>query len=159
MIVTTVRVSQSTIKDSIGRSIEVLGDECNLNFIDTALITNMEYMFYNSEFNGDISNWNVENVTNTRWMFYNSKFNGDISNWDVENVTYMGCMFADSNFNGDISSWDVSNVEFMANMFSSSMFNRDISMWEVGEGCDHFFIFDNCPLENKPEFQPKFNKK
>jgi surface protein len=36
-------------------------------------------MFSTSEFNGDISNWDVSNVTNMEGIFYNSKFNGDIS--------------------------------------------------------------------------------
>ena len=43
-------------------------------------------------------------------MFYDSQFNGDISKWDVSNVTNMSVMFSDSQFNGDISNWDVSNV-------------------------------------------------
>ena len=110
MIVTIVEASQSVIRNIINRSINVLGDKCNLNFIDTELITDMSFMFTYSEFSGDISSWNVENVTNMSAMFYNSKFNGDISNWNVENVTNMRWMF------------------------------------------------NGCPLENRPEFQPKFNK-
>ena len=86
MIVTTVKVGQPTIKDAIKHSIKVLGDKCNLNFIDTELITDMYSMFYGSKFNGDISNWNVGNVTDIKSMF------------------------------------------------------------------------DGCPLENKKEFKPKFNK-
>jgi len=39
----------------------------------------MEDMFSYSEFNGDISQWNVSNVTSMSCMFLNSKFNGDIS--------------------------------------------------------------------------------
>ena len=134
MIVTTVKVSQSTIKDTINRSINVLGDKCNLNFIDTELITSMDSMFDGSGFNGDISNWNVENVTDMKYMFYGSKFNGDISSWNVEKVSDMHSMFKNAKFNGDISNWDVGNVTNMKSMF------------------------DRCPLENRPEFQPKFNK-
>ena len=135
MIVIIVKASQPTIKDTTDRSIKVLGDECNLNFIDTELITNMKYMFKYSEFNGDISGWDVGNVTDMRYMFYDSKFNGDISNWNVEKVTDMYSMFYNSKFNGDISGWDVRNVTNMKSMFNG------------------------CPLENKKEFQPKFNKK
>ena len=29
----------------------------------------MRFMFYNSKFNGDISNWNVEEVTDMKYMF------------------------------------------------------------------------------------------
>ena len=43
-------------------------------------------------------------------LFLDTDFNGDISKWNVSNVTNMESMFADSNFNGDISKWNVSNV-------------------------------------------------
>ena len=110
------------------------GLDANLNDIDTSKITNMTYMFYRSDFNGDISNWDVSNVEDMRYMFKKSKFNGDISNWDVSNVTNMECMFYDSKFNGDISNWDVSNVTYMSSMLQY------------------------CPLANQPEKQPKFKE-
>ena len=83
MIVTIVEASQSVIRNIINRSINILGDKCNLNFIDTESVTDMSFMFDSSKFNGDISNWNVEKVTNMGYMFYSSKFNGDISSWDI----------------------------------------------------------------------------
>ena len=43
-------------------------------------------MFYDSNFNGDISSWDVSNVKNMNYMFKKSKFNGDISNWDLTNI-------------------------------------------------------------------------
>jgi surface protein len=58
----------------------------DLRFICTTKITDMSGMFYDSQFNGDISNWDVSNVTNMSVMFEYSQFNGDISNWDVSNV-------------------------------------------------------------------------
>jgi surface protein len=42
-------------------------------------------------------------------MFFKSQFNGDISDWDVSNVQDMSYMFPDSQFNGDISRWNVSS--------------------------------------------------
>ena len=39
-------------------------------------------------------------------MFYDSQFDGNISKWDVSNVTEMENMFGGSSkFNGDISNW------------------------------------------------------
>ena len=70
MIVTIVKASQPTIRNNINRSIKVLGDKCNLNFIDTEPITNMRSLFERSKFNGDISSWNVKNVTDMSFMFY-----------------------------------------------------------------------------------------
>ena len=48
-------------------------------------------------------------------------FNGDISSWDVSNVTNMSQMFSGAtSFNGDISSWDVSSVNSMFQMFEGT---------------------------------------
>mgnify|MGYP002516597932 CR=1 FL=1 len=55
--------------------------------------------FILSQFNGDISMWDVSSVTDMSWMFNHSSFNGNISNWDVSNVTSMRGMFSESNFN------------------------------------------------------------
>lgn len=38
-------------------------------------------------------------------MFCQSKFNGDISNWNVENVTSLSNAFEDSDFQCDLSNW------------------------------------------------------
>ena len=118
------------LKDIIKQKIKSEGNECDLNDIDTSNITNMSSLFLNSDFNGDISKWNVFNVKNMANMFTKSIFTGDISNWDVSNVTNMEGMFYGSKFNGDISKWNVSNVKFKLD------------------------IFYNCPIEEK--YQPKF---
>ena len=51
------------------------------------------------------------------WMFYKSEFNGDIFRWDVSNVEDMDGMFKNSKFNRNISEWDVLKVKYMSNMF------------------------------------------
>ena len=90
---------------------------------DVSNVTDMNKMFLESHFNGNISQWNVSNVTDMCCMFKYSQFNGDISLWDVSNVTDMGYMFSGSKFNGDISLWNVSNVTDMRFMFHDSRFN------------------------------------
>ena len=124
--------TKDELKDIIDKRIESEGNECNLNDIDTSNIIDMSWLFEASNFNGDISKWNVSNVKRMDNMFANSNFNGDISNWDVSNVTSMYGMFYKSEFNGDISNWDVSNVKFK------------------------LYMFDECPIEEK--YKPQFKK-
>ena len=75
-------------------------------------VTDMSGMFVN-HIQPRSQSWDVSNVTNMGHMFYDSQFNQDISSWDVRNVTDMSDMFNSSPFNQDIGSWDVSNVTYM----------------------------------------------
>ena len=144
------------VVDSLMLSTMIKNDE-DLRFICTTKITNMSEMFSQSQFNGDISKWDVSNVTDMYGMFSGTEFNGDISNWDVGNVTDMSSMFRDSQFNGDISNWDVSNVTDMRWMFRDSQFNGDISKWNVSNVSSMSGMFNNSriPNENRPK---RFNQ-
>ena len=130
----------------------------------TGQITDMsgndeEGSFIPSNFDLDISGWDVSNVENMRYMFwyqpgggyipsslsdsslsslagliFNTQFNQDISSWNVSNVVDMTGMFygADA-FNHDLSSWDVSNVEFCIDFRTNS-----------GMSINDVPLFDNC---------------
>ncbi|MDB9989698.1 BspA family leucine-rich repeat surface protein [Flavobacteriaceae bacterium] len=64
------------------------------------------FKFY-SNFNEDISSWDVSNVNNMNGMFHGaSSFNQDISSWDVSNVT------ACDNFSMGAYSWTLPQPNF-----------------------------------------------
>ena len=125
----------------------------NVTTTCTSGITEMHTFFTNaSEFNQDISSWDVSNVTDMRSMFYNAPaFNQDLSYWDVSNVVNMSQMFRNaSSFNQDIGSWDVSSVTNMTLMFeSASSFNQDISSWDVSSATDMPSMFANASIFNQ----------
>lgn len=65
VVVTTKKQLQDLIKETMA----LYGPECDLNFIDVSQITDMSKLFVKSQFNGDISQWDVSNVTNMESMF------------------------------------------------------------------------------------------
>ena len=74
--------------------IDRIDHNANLNWIDTSKLRDMSCLFKDkTEFNGDISEWDVSNVINMESMFDNSSFNQDISNWNVYNVRYTRFIF------------------------------------------------------------------
>ena len=121
--------TKEELKNIIKKRIREQGPNCDLNDINTSLITDMSYLFDYSKFNGNISKWNVSNVKD------------------------MIGMFAYSEFNKDISSWNTSKVEDMYGCFTYSKFNQDISKWKINKDCDISHMFIECPI--KEEYKPK----
>ena len=79
--------TKEELRAIIEERIKDKGNEVDLNDIDVSNITDMSNLFNETNFNGDISGWDVSNVTDAYCMFYNCEsFNKDISNWDVSNV-------------------------------------------------------------------------
>lgn len=125
--------TKKELQDIILKRIKQEGNEVNLNDIDVSKITDMSTLFWGTDFNGDISAWNVSNVTKMDSMFFEcTKFNSNISTWDVSNVTDMNYMF-----------------------YSCKAFNQDISSWDVSKVKDFDNIFLYCKIEEK--HKPKFN--
>jgi surface protein len=92
---------------------------------DVSSVTTMRFMFAtNDVFNQPLNDWGTKTgeVLDMDSMFSQaSNFNQDISGWDVSKVTTMVNMFQLAIlFNQDISSWDVSSVTNASNMFNSA---------------------------------------
>ena len=161
----------SLIKEELDRQ----GPDADLNFIDTSLITDMSYLFYDldirnikidrwnvsnvkymtsmfercGKFDSDLSDWDTSNVTNMSMMFYGCKnFKGTgLDGWDVSNVINMNYMFYGCiNFNGTLSNWNTSNVKDMSEMFyDCTKFKSDLSSWNVYNVEDNENMFAECP--------------
>ena len=145
--------NKKELENIIEERISKEGLKCDLNDIDTSLITDMGGLFIHSTFNGNISKWDTSNVKNMSYMFYNGSFNGDISKWDTSKVEDMSYMFFCSWFNQPIGNWDVRNVRNMGFMFKLAEFNQDISNWKRSKDCNTKGMFIGSVIEKK--FKPK----
>ena len=72
------------LKELVDKLIEERGNEADLNDIDTSEITDMNYMFYKSPFNGDVSKWDVSNVKDMSFMFTNTPLEKNPPKWYKE---------------------------------------------------------------------------
>ena len=165
----TIKVENNNIFDIVTSELDRLGNDADLNHIDTSKVTDMAMLFDGSitgnlvdrskVLNPDISKWNVSNVTNMDYMFqWCKKFNCDISDWDVSNVTSMNRMFKGClEFNQPIGSWNVSKVTLMNSIFfKCEKFYQDLSSWTPNCREIDYRMFDGCPI--KEEWKPKFKK-
>lgn len=75
-------VSSENIRDIVNNQ------SIDLTKLVTSVVTNMAGLFKNSDYNGDISSWDVSNVTTMFEMFKDaSDFNQDLSNWETDKVS------------------------------------------------------------------------
>ena len=114
---------------------------------DTSEVKNMNYLFYNTTFNEDISNWNVENVTSMYAMFsFTNTFNKPLNRWNVGKVTNMGFMFNGLNkFNQPLNEWNVRSVKNMMSMFNrTTIFNQTLDNWDVSNVTDMNNMFEEA---------------
>lgn len=116
-------------------------------------VTNMNNMFMNSTFNGDISGWNTSNVTSMSFLFQNAPdFNGDISKWNTSKVaTLLGTFYGAEAFNQPLDSWDTSKVIDMTNTFrGAKAFNQPLNSWNVGSVQVMSTMFRDAAAFNQP---------
>ena len=100
---------------------------------------------YCSNFNDDLSSWNVASVTDMSFTFAVAKdFNRDISSWNVAKVKNAEYMFAntqqvsDYQFNQDIGNWNTAAMTSMLGMFwyHTSFPKSYLSRWDTSRTSD-----------------------
>lgn len=147
--------------------------------IDTSLITDMSYLFKQSnikDFSG-IETWDVSNVVDMSGMFAGARyFNHDISKWNTKKVKTTQEMFTGAtSFNQPIGSWDVSSLENAFVMFKeaksfnqplgqwnttslrnangmfahATSFNQNLSKWDISKVMELDFMFGGCKNFNQ----------
>ena len=113
---------------------KLFGTDGNFNWIDTSEITDMSELFKGSDFNGDISQWDVSNVTTMYQMFMRCHyFNKPLNDWDVSNVRDMSGMFdRATEFNQPLNNWKLQDAVVTVDMFHSAYnFKQDLSSWDL----------------------------
>lgn len=129
----------------------------DLSEIDTGLITDMSYLFFDEIYNmplQGIEKWNTSNVVNMEYMFAECKTFNQPLNFDTSNVKNMEGMFMNCyDFNQPLN-FDTSNVKNMSYMFSGcENFNQSLNfdtskvteMKEMFKDCkklEAFLVFD-----------------
>ena len=81
-----IEATNDTILKHVNEAINQKGPNADLRHIDVSAVTDMSYLFMDTDFNGNISNWDVSNVENMTSMFQRSTFDGDLSKWNVSKV-------------------------------------------------------------------------
>ncbi|MCH8556667.1 MAG: BspA family leucine-rich repeat surface protein [Balneolia bacterium] len=114
---------------------EIMADRSLSATSCTSGITNMRSMFNGrSDFNEDISSWDVSSVPDFFSMFRNATtFDQDIGSWDMSSAESLNQMFLGAEvFNQNIGNWNVGNVTTMLNTFNgATKFNQDIGAWDM----------------------------
>ena len=129
----------------------------NLEYWDLTKINYYEGlygMFYGaSNFNQDISNWDLSTITNIMFLFYSaSDFNQPLNDWNTSNVTNMYRAFSGAtSFNQPLNNWDTSNVTNMQGLFlNASDFNQPLNDWNVSKVSSFNTTFKSATSFNQP---------
>ena len=126
----------------------------NIASWDVSTVYSMQYMFYNTtDFNQPLNNWNVSRVTTMNYMFGSATdFNQPLNNWNVSRVTNMNYMFASAtDFNQLLNNWNVGQVTTMDYMFYyATNFNQSLNNWNVSQVTNMNNMFYNATSFNQP---------
>ena len=134
------------------RNLKKLETITGLEYLNTANVTNMGYMFYScsSLTSLDVTHFNTANVTNMSYMFYNCKAltSLDVTHFNTANVTNMGYMFyiCSSLTSLDVTHFNTAKVTDMRYMFSScsSLTSLDVTNFNTANVANMSYMFSGC---------------
>lgn len=121
--------------------------------LPTYVRTLTDFFKGSTNFNQDISTWNVSHIEDFSRCFSNCKiFNSPLNTWDMSNASQLDQMFKGAKaFNQPLDGWMFYNVSVLQGMFDgASSFNQDISTWDVSWVWNYSKMFCNASAFNKP---------
>lgn len=124
---------------------------------DVSNVKNFSGLFYDTEFNENISHWNTANATDISSLFFRCKQFNQPVNFNTDNVTNMKNMFSDCHsFNQPIN-FNMAKVTDCTGMFAGcKVFNQPIHHLDFGEILNATNMFESALIFNQPI--PKFPK-
>ena len=134
------------------RNLKKLETITGLEYLNTANVTNMGYMFYScsSLTSLDVTHFNTEKVTDMSYMFYNcsSLTSLDVTHFNTANVRDMDNMFfsCSSLTSLDVTNFNTVNVTDMSYMFFNclSLTSLDVTNFNTAEVTNMSYMFINC---------------
>ena len=134
------------------RNLKKLETITGLEYLNTANVTNMGYMFYScsSLTSLDVTHFNTANVTNMGYMFYScsSLTSLDVTHFNTANVTNMSYMFYNCKAltSLDVTHFNTANVTNMGYMFyiCSSLTSLDVTHFNTAKVTDMRYMFSSC---------------
>jgi surface protein len=104
-----------------------------------------------TNFNADISGWDMSNAENMQEMFFRaSSFNQDLSAWNVSSVTNMKLMFYfASSFDQNLGDWDLTNLSLAERAFGYSGLSIDSYDATLAGWADNVNTPNNVEFKNQ----------
>ena len=134
------------------RSLTKLETITGLEYLNTANVTDMDYMFSDcsSLTSLDVTHFDTANVTNMSGMFSScsSLTSLDVTHFNTAKVKYMGYMFSGCSklTSLDVTNFNTANVTNMRNMFSScsALLSLDVTNFNTANVTNMANMFSSC---------------
>ena len=141
-----------TSLNSFFKNLSSLETITDLEYLNTANVTDMSYMFHKCEnlTELNLSNLNTANVTDMSSMFNSCRnlTSLDLSNFNTTNVTNMSHMFSECTVLAslDFSKFNTENVKEMISMFYScgNLTSLDLSNFNTAKVMNMSYMFNKC---------------